>query len=191
MGWRRRLVVGATVLLSVGPVLMAPAVSIAAVVASAQVLSPEGVGAVHFGTAKAEAVRELNRLFGAPSSQGGNTGCGARYTEVEWGELVTEFRLGRFSGYRYLKGGWPLTTPGSPGRPSPSQLHGPPLATAKGITLGSTLGQFRAAYANARFIGVNRWRVRSGLVFVVEASREPAPTSSKVMEIKFGTCGDF
>lgn len=38
-----------------------------------------------------------------------------------------------------------MTTPGSPNQPPPSQLRGPHLATAKGISLGSTLGQLRSA----------------------------------------------
>ena len=99
--------------------------------------------------------------------------------------------MGIFSGYRYLKGGWPLTTPGSPRRPSPSALHGPHLATAKGISLGSTLGQLRSAYGDVRFVGVDKWQAANGVVFVVEAAREPEPLSSKVVEIKFGACGDF
>ncbi len=30
-----------------------------------------------------------------------------------------------------------------------------------------------------------------GVVFVVNATKAPEPLSSKVIEIKFGTCGDF
>jgi len=182
---------GASLLLALGPVAAAQTVPTTRVIAPTHVLGPEGVGPVHFGTAKAKAVADLSSLFGRPSSQGGNSGCGARYSEVEWGELVAEFRLGTFSGYRYLKGGWPLTTPGSPRRPPASALHGPHLATAKGISLGSTLGQLRSAYGNARFVGVDKWQAANGVVFVVDAPREPEPPSSKVVEIKFGTCGDF
>jgi hypothetical protein len=110
---------------------------------------------------------------------------------VEWGKFVAEFRSGRFSGYRYLKGGWPLTTPGSPRRPSPSQLRGPHLATAKGISFGYTLGQLRSAYGQLRFAGVDKWKAANGVVFVVDAAKEPEPPSSKVVEVKFGTCGAF
>ena len=74
---------------------------------------------------------------------------------------------------------------------SPSALHGPHLATAKGISLGSTLGQLRSAYGDVRFVGVDKWQAANGVVFVVEAAREPEPLSSKVVEIKFGACGDF
>lgn len=152
-------------------------------------LSPEGIGAVRFGLAKDKAVASLTAMLGKPTWQGVNTGCSPRYTEVEWGELVAEFRLGTFSGYRYMKGGWPLTTPGSP-RLS-SQPKGPYLATAKGISLGSTLGEVRAAYGKLSFIGVDKWRPANGMVFVVDAEHEPEPPSSQVIEIKYQTCGDF
>jgi hypothetical protein len=65
------------------------------------------------------------------------------------------------------------------------------LATAKGISLGSTLGQVRAAYGELHFVGVDKWQAANGLVFVVGDSREPEPPSSKVVEVKFDACGDF
>jgi hypothetical protein len=65
------------------------------------------------------------------------------------------------------------------------------LATAKGISLGSTLGQVRLAYGELHFAGVDKWRAANGITFVVDALRDPEPTSSKVVEIKLGTCGDF
>jgi hypothetical protein len=154
-------------------------------------LSAQGVGTVSFGATKATAVARLSELFGRPTWQGVNSGCGPRYTEVEWGQLVAEFRLGTFSGYRYMKGGWPLTTPGPLRRPAPSGQADMPLATAKGISLGSTLGQVRLAYGKLHFVGVDRWRAANGIIFVVGAPREPEPPSSKVVEIKLGTCGDF
>jgi hypothetical protein len=65
------------------------------------------------------------------------------------------------------------------------------LATAKGISLGSTLGQVRLAYGDLNFAGVDKWRAANGTIFVVDALRDPEPSSSKVVEIKLGTCGDF
>ena len=65
------------------------------------------------------------------------------------------------------------------------------MATAKGISLRSTLAQVRSAYGGLRFTGVDKWRAPNGVVFVVNATREPEPLSSKLVEVKFGTCGDF
>jgi hypothetical protein len=157
----------------------------------ARLLSPEGIGVARFGQAKAQVVEALTAVLGKPAWRGANTGCGPRYNEVEWGDLVAEFRLGSFSGYRYLTGGWPLTAPESPNGPSSSHSHGPYLATAKGISLGSTLAEVKAAYGKLSFIGVDKWRPANGIVFVVNAEHEPEPPSSRVTEIKFGTCGDF
>jgi hypothetical protein len=153
-------------------------------------LEPSGIGTVRFGVTKDHAVAELSALFGRPAARGVNTGCDRRYTEVEWADLVAEFRSNKFSGYRYIKGGYPLTTPGSPREPPPKTVF-PRLATAKGITLGSTLAQLRAAYRVLRSVGADRWRSANGLVFVDRALHDPAPASSPIIEIKIGTCGDF
>jgi hypothetical protein len=153
-----------------------------AALASVPTLGPAGIGTVRFGTAKSEAVAELRALLGAPSGRGVNTGCGPRYTEVAWGDLVAEFRAGTFSGFRYVVGGWPLTTPGSPRRASPPVAK---LATSRGISLGDTLARVRGAYGVLRLVGTDRWRSPSGLVFVDE------PRSRHIVEIKTGTCGDF
>jgi hypothetical protein len=158
---------------------------------STRTLRPDGIETVRFGVTKRTAVTELRRLFGTPSARGINTGCGPPYTEVEWGDLVAEFRLSRFSGFRYLKGGWPLTTPGSPREASPPKTAFPKLATTKGISLGSTLAQLRGAYRPLRSAGTDKWRAANGLTFVVNAKHDPEPSSSRIIEIKVGTCGDF
>jgi hypothetical protein len=158
---------------------------------SPRILRPDGIELVRFGVTKRTAVTALRHLFGAPSARGVNTGCGLRYTEVEWGDLVAEFRLGTFSGFRYLKTGWPLTTPGSPREASPPKTVFPKLATAKGISLGSTLAQLRRAYRPLRSVGTDEWRSANGLTFVDDAKHDPEPPSSRMIEIKVGTCGDF
>lgn len=158
---------------------------------SAPTLGPDGIVTVRFGLTKLKAVAELSNLFGAPSARGVNTGCAPRYTEVEWGDLVAEFRLSTFSGFRYTIGGWPLTTPGSPREPSPPKTVIPRLVTSKGISLGSTLAQVRAAYRVLRFVGSDRWQSLNGLVFVDNAEHDPEPPSSRIVEIKIGTCGGF
>ena len=158
---------------------------------STRTLRADGIGSVRFGITKRTALSELRHLFGVPSARGVNTGCGPRYTEVEWGDLVAEFRLGKFSGFRFLKGGWPLTTPGSPREASPQKTVFPKLPTAKGISLGSTLTQLRGAYRPLRFGGASKWRSASGLTFVDNAKHDPEAPSSRIIEIKVGTCGDF
>jgi len=67
----------------------------------------------------------------------------------------------------------------------------PLLRTATGISLGDTLGRLRAAYGSLRVIGTDRWESPDGLVFYDNAKHDPVPPSSRVIEIKIGTCGDF
>jgi len=153
-------------------------------VATSVRLAPSGIGAVRFGLSETRAVAGLTALFGAPTARGINTACGPRFSEVEWGDLVAEFRAKRFSGFRYLEGGYPLTTPGSPPPPR-SKAVLPRLATATGITLGSTFAQLRVAYESRRRVGADTWRSANGLVFVA------MPSSNRIVEIKRSTCGDF
>ena len=56
-------ILGASLLLAVGPVAVAQAVPTARVVASAHVLGPQGVGPVHFGTAKPQSCRAPEQPF--------------------------------------------------------------------------------------------------------------------------------
>lgn len=182
----RRLAV-ASLLISIGLVAGAAAAVARQSSQTGSTLGPGGVANVRFGLTKSKAVARLTGLFGTPSARGANTGCGPRYSEVEWGDLAAEFRLGRFSGFRYLKGGWPLTTPGSPRESPPPKRVWPRLTTANGISLGSTLAQLRAAYGAVLTIGTGRWRSANGLVFVVGAKGSPR----RIAGIKIGTCGDF
>jgi hypothetical protein len=154
-------------------------------------LGPQGIGKAHFGLAKAATVSELSAMFGPPDARGVNTGCSRRYTEVEWGDLAVEFRSNVFSGYRYMQGGYPIRTPGSPHETHPPNGVTPRLATGAGISLGSTLAQVRTAYRKLAFAGTDRWRAPAGLVFYDDAMHDPEPPSSRIVEIKIGTCGDF
>jgi hypothetical protein len=153
-------------------------------------LLPMGVGGTRFGESEARALAALTRQFGSPAARGFNTGCGRRYTEVAWGDFVAEFRAEVFSGYRYLIGGYPLTTPGSPREPRPATIT-PRLATAAGISLGSTLSQLRSAYPGLRLAGASRWKAANGLIFTDDARRDPEPLTSRIVEIKIGACSDF
>lgn len=170
----------------------------------ALVLSRQGIGPVRFGLNKDTAVSRLSRLFGRPSRPFPNSGCGPRYSEVAWGHLYAEFRLGKFSGFRYMLGRWLPQHPANGGAlqgllvPKPHArrrahlaLLYPRLATANGISLLSTLGQLRAAYGRLDLIGTDRWQTRDGLIFYTSANLQPPPASSRIVEIKFGTCGDF
>ena len=144
---------------------------------------------MRFGATESSAVAALAARFGAPSTRFSNTGCGPRYTEVAWGHLYAEFRLHRFAGFRYLANGWPPRDFGVT-RSSPKEIF-PKLATVKGISLSSTLAELRAAYKTLRQIGTDRWQAPDGLVFYDDANHDPAPPSSRITEIRIGTCGDF
>jgi hypothetical protein len=152
-------------------------------------LGAGGIGTVRFGLPKATTVSALSGLFGTPSARFMNSACGPRYTEVAWGELYAEFRLGKFSGYRYLRNGWPPQTYAR--RPPPPKVVSPKLATARGITLGSTLAQVRAAYRPLQRVAADGWRSPNQLVFVDDAQRDPVPPTSHIIEIKTKTCGAF
>jgi hypothetical protein len=162
----------------VGPVVIL-ATLVVAVAQPAPVLSADAIGGVHFGISRGQAVAELSTLLGRPSGSFVNGGCGARYSEVAWGHLYVEFRAGRLSGYRYLEDGWPPSRYGVQRRASDL----PRLATAKHVTLGSTLAQVRAAYGRLLVIGTDRWATSDGLVF--------SDAHGRIVEIKRGTCGDF
>ena len=144
----------------------------ALLVAVTATLGPHGIGNAHFGQSKPATVAALTRLFGPPTSRGPNPGCGPRYSEVVWHGLAAEFRFDVFSGYRY-------------------RSSTPTVATSTGISLGSTLAQVRAAYGKLAFVGTDRWRARNGLVFYDDAMHDPEPPTSRIVEIKVGTCGDF
>ena len=153
--------------------------------AAAVVLGAHGIGHVHFGETKRAAVAGLSALFGAPTARMANAGCSPRYTEVAWGRLVAEFRDGRFSGFRYQAYSWAVNH-------APVALPAiPRLVTADGITLGSTLADLRAKDGPLRLVGTDRWESPDGLVFYDNAKHDPVPPSSRIVEIKVGTCGDF
>jgi hypothetical protein len=172
----------------------AAGVCLAGVVVDASIARPllvssRGIAGVRFGLPRAEAVRELTRRLGRPSRAMINGGCGRRYSEVAWGHLYVEFRDGRLSGFRYMQGAW---LPGKrASRPTPFGRLRPGLATSTGISLGSTLAQLRTAYGRLTLVGTDRWQTPDGLIFYDDAARDPPPSSSRIIEIKHGTCGDF
>lgn len=150
-------------------------------------IRPGGLGSVRFGVPRTEAISKLSSLFGTPSAHFVNSGCGKRYTETAWGHLYVEFRLGKFSGYRYLEYGWVSTRSGA----KPRSGFLPRLTTSRGITLGSTLGQLLRAYHHLDLVGADRWMGKGGLIFYDNAEHDPPPATSRIIEIKIHTCGDF
>lgn len=155
-------------------------------------LETRGVGPVHFGTPKVEAVRRLQKLLGPPNAQGINTGCGPNYTEVTWEDFIAEFRLGRFSGYRYIIGGYPVQMKGSPRDHVSAAKPVPLMSTAAGITLGNDLAELRQHYRKLRQSGAASWTAPSGLTFVVSSEyRNMSAGTDKIVEIKIGICGAF
>lgn len=174
----------AAVLAAVGMLTLAAAGSAKT---TAPIISPHGIGGVRFGTPEPQAVKELTSLLGPSTSRFISDGCGPRYTEVEWSHLYVEFRQSRLAGFRYLHGGWE-------GRAASHYVDSvtPKLATANGVSLGTTLGQVRVRYGPLGIVGTDRWRSRDGLIFYVSYQvTQPAPPTSRITEIKYGTCGDW
>ncbi|HVB06621.1 MAG TPA: hypothetical protein VNF07_10295 [Acidimicrobiales bacterium] len=155
-------------------------------------LDARGVGPAHFGMGEGEVVRLLQPALGAPNAEGINTGCGPRFTEVAWHDLVLEFRFRVFTGYRFDEGGWPVTVPGSPSdRVSPA-VTVPALETRNGITLGSTVGELRAAYGRLKLVGAVQWGTPDGLVVSESAAVVNAGSpQDTIVEIETDVCGAF
>jgi hypothetical protein len=128
-------------------------------------LQSNGIGSVHFGAPRQTVIAALQPSLGRPNATGINTGCGKDLIEVAWHDLIAEFRNGRFSGYRFILGGWPLTTPGSPRDHVSSMTPTPPLRTQTGITLGTTFRQLHSAYPTLRRTEAVRWTAPDGLTF--------------------------
>lgn len=152
------------------------------------VLSGQAIGGVPFGLPRSKAIAQLSELLGTRlQNPPKNTGCGPAYTEVAWQHLYVEFRHGRLSGFRYIEEGWP------PARYGEHRIASdlPRLVTSRKITLGSTLGQARAAYGRLTPVGTNRWQTPDGLVLYDNATNYPDKPSSRIIEIKLSTCGDF
>jgi hypothetical protein len=151
-------------------------------------LSSGTVGGVQFGLPRKEVVTRLSELLGTRSTNPPlNRACGPGYTEVGWQHLYVELRHGRLTGFRYIEDGWPPTSVGK----HAGANDRPPMLTTRGITLGSTLAQARTAYGHLRPVGTNRWQTPDGLILYDDAHRYPDPPSSRITEIKYGTCGDF
>lgn len=151
-------------------------------------LSSKAIGGVRFGLPRKEVVTRLSELLGTRATNPpANPACGPGFTEIDWLRLYVELRHGRLTGFRYIANGWPPTSDGKHLEAADPWR----LVTTRGITLGSTLAQARAAYGHLRPVGTNRWQTPDGLILYDNARRYPDPPSSRITEIKYGTCGDF
>jgi hypothetical protein len=155
-------------------------------------LNSNGIGPAHFSTSQQAVVAALRPSLGRPNATGINTGCGKNLTEVAWHDLIAEFRDGRFSGYRFIRGGWPLKTPGSPHDHVAGAAPLPLLRTAAGVTLGSTFAELRSVYGHLSRTASFRWTARNGLTFTEPSTvANPNAPANPIIEIQTKTCGDF
>ena len=153
-------------------------------------LRSDGVGSVIFGVSKARAVASLSKVLGRPGAEGISRACGPRFTEVAWHDLIAEFRGSRFTGYRFVEGGWPLWTSRSLHQVPSTTPPLPPLKTGRRITLGSTLGELRSAYGTLKRSGAVEWTAPNGLSFIESSAVvNPRSPTNKIVEIHIATCG--
>ena len=173
----------------VGGLVFAPAASARSSSALPE-LHADGVGSARFGVPKAHVVASLRRTLGKPTAEGVSRACGPLFTEVAWHDLIAEFRAGRFTGYRFVEGGWALWTSRSVHPVDAAAPPSPALRTARGITLGSTLGRLRAAYGTLKLSGAIQWTASNGLSFIESSSVvNPRSAADRIAEIHVGTCG--
>lgn len=122
------------------------------------VLEPDGLATIHFGEVTAAGVRaRLLPFLGPPETDSGvrdgsrlGTCSLPRVRELRWGRLLVlvgydattkpEPDGGLFIGYAYARAFGPDGT----------DPRGPHIATAAGITVGSTLAELRRAYPNVQ-----------------------------------------
>jgi hypothetical protein len=147
-------------------------------------LDGNGLGLANFGAPTAMTTEAITAVLGAPTGHP-SAGCTEKYTQVAWHDLIVQFTDGRFTGYRYVAGGSNGVSP------SLGTLHDPvvpTIATAAGITLGSTMADVERAYRSLHRSGTDFWRTPGGIVFAFY-SAEPNPSSpSPVYEIKDNVC---
>jgi len=135
-------------------------------------LQGDGLGGLQFGTTERVATRELTAQLGAPTGHPA-AGCVGGYSDVAWHDLIAQFKHGRFRGYRY----WVTR---------PHQSITPKLATARGITLGSTFGQLRRLYVLTQ-TATDFWSA-AGMTFGLNSATYPSPPSAPIYEVKVNAC---
>jgi len=137
-------------------------------------LDGSGLGLANFGEPAALSTEAITAVLGAPTGHP-SAGCTGRYTQAAWHDLIVQFNEGRFTGYRYVAGGFDGVSP------SRETLHAPVvpmIATAKRITLGSTMAEVKRAYRSLDRSGTDFWRTPSGIVFAFYSGKpNPSPLS--------------
>lgn len=146
-------------------------------------LDGDGLGIVSFGATASLATKTLTAVLGSPTGHP-SAGCAGDYSQVAWHDLITQFRNGRFAGYRYVADG---STGISPTITTLRAAKVPKLATAAGITLGDTFAEVKHAYPVLRQSGTDFWRTASGIVFAFDAPGNAVATSA-IYEIKNNVC---
>lgn len=128
---------------------------------------------MRLGAAQRPATAQLSSLLGRPTAYP-PAGCVGGYRNVEWSDLIVQFKRGRLAGYRF----W-VTRPNEEVKPR--------LSTATGITLGSTFAAVKSAYPHLVQTGTDFWSAQ-GLTFGLRSSQYPSPPSAPVYEIKVDAC---
>ncbi len=147
-------------------------------------LDENGLGLANFGAPAAPTTEAITDVLGAPTGHP-SAGCTGKYTQVAWHDLIVQFTAGRFTGYRFVAGGSKGVSP------SVATLHDPvvpTIATAAGVTLGSTMAEVEHAYRSLHRSGTDFWRTPGGIVFAFYSAEANPSSKSPVYEIKDNVC---
>ena len=145
-------------------------------------LNGNGLGVTRYGATQASATKAISAVLGKPTGHP-SADCTSEYFQTAWHDLVVQFVAGRFRGYRYLAGGKYGVAPTA----AMVRSTTPRLATAAGITVGSSLADAKRAYRTLARSATNFDRTQSGITFAFWSSGSPSP-SSRIYEIKSNVC---
>lgn len=116
---------------------------------SSKGLSYNSLDTVSLTGSKSSIVQGISRLFGKPTSDYTTTCGGGKVNIIEWGDLIAQLPTpGPTTGpigfsFGYVTGGQAAV---AAGHTSLSTSHKPEIRTTKGVTLGSTVSELKAAY---------------------------------------------
>jgi len=145
-------------------------------------LNGNGLGVARYGATFSSATKAISAVLGKPTGHP-TAGCTGEYAQTAWHDLVVQFVAGRFRGYRYLDGGERAVAPTG----AVLRSVRPRLATATGISLGSSLADAQRAYGVLRRVGTDFYASRSGITFAFWSSGNPV-RNSRIYEIKSNVC---